>query len=87
MLELTVFVKYENDDAMDVIEMLSLDDNVDNDIHMIEQMDTVVKAFTSLNELGLIEPNVKEIYGHIYRYNEDNPDDDGDIIEQFSIEI
>ena len=87
MLEFTVFIKYENDDAMDVIEMLSLDDNVDNDIHMIEQMDSVVKAFTSLNELGLIEPNVKEIYGHIYRYNEDNPDDDGDIIEQFSIDI
>ena len=87
MLELTVFIKYENDDPMDVIEMLSLDDNVDNDIHMIEQMNSVAKAYTSLNELGLIEPNVKEIYGHIYRDNEDNPDDDRDIIEQFSVEI
>ena len=87
MLELTVFVKYENDDAMDVIEILSLENNVDNYIHMFEQMNSVAKAYTSLNELGLIEPNVKEIYGHIYRYNEDNPDDDGDIIEQFSVEI
>jgi len=87
MLALTVFVKYENDDAMDVIEVLSLDDNADNYSNMVEQMAGVVKAVTSLNELGLIESNVKEIYGHIYRYNKDNPDDDGDIIEQFSVEI
>ena len=87
MLELTIFIKYENDDPMDVIEMLSLENNVDNYIHMFEQMNSVAKAYISLNELGLIEPNVKEIYGHIYRDNEDNPDDDRDIIEQFSVEI
>ena len=87
MLELTLFVKYENDDAMDVIEVLSLEDNFDNYSDMSEQMAGVVKAVISLNELGLIEPNVKEIYGHIYRYNEDNPNDDRDIIEQFSVEI
>ena len=87
MLELTLFIKYENDDAMDVIEVLSLEDNFDNYSDMSEQMAGVVKAVISLNELGLIEPNVKEIYGHIYRYNEDNPNDDRDIIEQFSVEI
>ena len=87
MLELTLFVKYENDDAMDVIEVLSLADNFDNYSDMSEQMAGVVKAVISLNKLGLIEPNVKEIYGHIYRRNEDNPDDDRGIIEQFSVEI
>ena len=87
MLELTIFIKYENDDPMDVIEMLSLDNNVDNYNNMVEQMASAVKAYTSLNELGLIEPNVKEIYGHIYHYTEDDPDADGDIIAQFSLEI
>lgn len=82
MIELTIFIKYKNDEGMDVIIVEELDKNEDNIAKLSSKMESIQTSIEEVKKLDVIDKNIKEIYGNLLHYVD--IDSDGEVLDQFS---